>query len=101
MTEPNQLPAGSSTTEPGVPSLVEPLPDLDHDWVLPGRRLAAVAVLSIVLAVCISLVLLLPQPRHIAVPLCVSLIPLFVVALVAAVALAAAGKGVVPVAPLL
>jgi hypothetical protein len=78
-----------------------PTDDPDYGYALPGRKLAVVTVTSIVLAVLAIVVVFLPQARGIVVPLCVSLVPLFAVALIAALPLAVMGEGDVPVLPLL
>jgi hypothetical protein len=57
--------------------------------------------MSVVLAIFVVFAAFLPQLRAGVVPLCLSLIPLFAVALAAAVPLGAAGKGDAPAAPLL
>jgi hypothetical protein len=71
-----------------------------YGYALPGRRLAQVVVLSIVFAVFAVIAAFLPQARAIVVPLCLCALPLFAVALVAAVPLALAGKADVPVGAL-
>src|SRR5438445_21896 len=73
-------------------------PGASYGYALPGRRLAQVVVTSIVLAIIAAF---LPQGRALVVPLSVSPVILFGVALAAAIPLAAAGKGDAPGAPLI
>jgi hypothetical protein len=96
MTEPDEsLSFPVADPEPPTPK------DALYGYALPGRRLAVTAVTCLVLAFIGMVAVCLPQFRSWVVPLCLSLVPLLVVALVAAVPLAAIGKDDAPVAPLL
>jgi hypothetical protein len=97
MSEPEQLSTVPPVSEPEAPiqAVAHPI-DVRVGEALPGRRLALVMVVSIVLCVVGTIGILLPQAQPIAIPLCLSLVPLFAVALAAAIPLAALGKDDVP-----
>src|SRR5262245_17364265 len=99
MTEPDRLPIASPDSDREAAILVAPLPDTDYGYRLPGRRLAAVTVTSVVLAIFAIVAVFFPQARGVVVPLCISQIPLLAVALATAIPLAAAGEDEVPVGP--
>src|SRR5262245_16171430 len=80
--------------------LNQPPPDVAYGDALPGRRWAQVTVAGVVLAIFGVFAAFLPQARPVVVPLCLSLIPLFAVALAASIPLAAAGDGDAPPGPL-
>jgi hypothetical protein len=80
--------------------LLEPLTDTAYGYSLPGRRLAIVTVVCILLAIVCTVAPLLPQARPIVVQVCLALIPLIAVALLAVIPLASIGKGIAPVVPL-
>ena len=102
MSELERLPNHDAVADQETQSSLNPQPPHTcYGYALPGRRLAQVVVMSIVLAVVAVVAAVLPQARPWVVPVCLSLIPLFALALAAAVPLAAIGKGDVPVAPLL
>jgi hypothetical protein len=102
MIEPDQLPTAVPVSNEGLPILVAPdPPDTHYGYTLPGRRLAQVTVTSIVLLFFGLLALFVPQVRVAVVPLCLSMVPLFAVALMAALPLAAAGEEDAPTVPLL
>ncbi len=102
MTDPDQLATTVPVSDEEAPILVTPCPpDTSYGYALPGRRLAQVAVMSIVLGIFGIIATFLPQAGEAVVPLCASLVPLFALALAAAVPLAAAGKDDAPAAPLL
>lgn len=97
MTEPEEIPIVLPICDAEAPRA----PDHSYGYTLPGRRLAVVVALSIVCCIIAVIAALLPQAQSIVVPLCLSLIPLFALALVAAIPLAAVGKDEAPVVPLL
>jgi hypothetical protein len=100
MTEPDRpLPVSPAANEETL-SGVTPPPDADYGYTLPGRRLAQVVLTSLMVGIFGIAAAFLPQARPAVVPLCASLIPLFAVALAAAVPLALAGKDAAPVGPL-
>jgi hypothetical protein len=102
MTDPDRLAITVPVADEEVPILVTPCPpDASYGYALPGRRLAQVAVMSLVLATFCMIATFLPQTQAAVVPLCASLVPLFAVAVVAALPLAAAGEDDAPAAPLL
>jgi hypothetical protein len=115
MTEPDSLPPTFPSTAPDtteeVPILVASArparpagpagPDRRYGYLLPGRRAAQVVVISVVLTILGILAALLPQLEAGVVPICLSMVPLFAVALLAAAPLAAAGEEDAPVGPLL
>jgi hypothetical protein len=100
MTESNELPTTSSVSERPILSAPDTLA-AGYGYALPGRRLALLAVTSIVLSILGIIAAILPQARPVVVPLCLSLIPLLAVALAAAVPFALMGKENAPAAPLL
>jgi hypothetical protein len=101
MTAPDRLSTTSPISDDQAPSGTTPRPpDVSYGYALPGRRLAQVAVTSIVLGFFALVAVFLPQARPAIIPLCASLVPLFAVALAAAVPLALTGKGTAPVVPL-
>ena len=101
MTPPDPIPTTSlASDEP--PSPITPLePDISYGYARPGRRLAQVAMTSIVLAFFVLIAVFLPQARPAMIPLCLSMLPLFAVALAAAVPFALTGKGAAPAVPLI
>ena len=102
MTDPDPLPTTAPVSNKDVPILVAPEPpDASYGYALPGRRMAQVAVMSVVLAVFGTIAACLPQGQAGVVPLCLSVVPLFAVALAAAIPLAAVGEADVPAGPLL
>src|SRR5205807_10560951 len=102
MIEPEQLPTTVPVSDDELPILVAPDPrDARYGYTLPGRRLAQVTVTSIVILFFGLIALFFPQAQKGVVPLCLSMVPLFAVALAAAVPLAAAGEEDAPAAPLL
>jgi hypothetical protein len=101
MTEEEQIPTVEPISEEEG-ALLEPIPDdKSYGYALPGRRLAAVTVVSVVFTIFGIIAAFLPQARPIVVPLCISMVPLFAVALATALPLAAAGESDAPVIPLL
>jgi hypothetical protein len=75
-------------------------PETSYGYGLPGRRFAQVAMTSVFLGIFGVIAVFLPQARLAVVPLCIAFIPLFAVALVAAVPLAMAGRDAAPAVPL-
>jgi hypothetical protein len=102
MTEPDRLPttAPVSSDEEAILVALDP-PDTRYGYALPGRRLAQVVVMTIMLGFFGLIVLFLPQTQAGVVPVCLSMVPLFGVALAAAIPLAAAGAEDAPTVPLL
>lgn len=76
-------------------------PDTSYGFKLPGRRWAQLAVMSVLLAILAILAPFLLQARAAVIFVYLSLLPLFAVALAAAVPLAGAGKSQAPLTPLL
>jgi len=101
MSELGRLPNHDAVADQETESSNPQPPDTCYGYALPGRRLAQVVVMSVVLAIVAVVAACLPQARPWVVPVCLSLMPLLALALAAAVPLAAIGKGDVPVAPLL
>ena len=102
MSELERLPNHDAVADQETESSINPQsPNTGYGYALPGRRLAQVVMMSVVLATVAVIAACLPQARPWVVPVCLSLIPLLALALAAAVPLAAIGKGDVPVAPLL
>ncbi len=101
MLEPDQLPtAAPISSDEASPLTVPQPPDAGYGYLLPGRRPAGVAMISIVLGLLAVIAAIVPQARAAVVPLCASLIPLFAVALAAAVPLAMIGKSAPSAGPL-
>lgn len=73
----------------------------DYGYALPGRWLAQVTVICMVIVFLAIVTIFLAPARPWIVPICLSLIPLLALALLATVLLAEAGKEVAPLAPLL
>jgi hypothetical protein len=101
MTEPDHLPITPAASNQEAPTLAPQPPDTQYGYTLPGRRSALVVVTSMVLLFLVAIAVFLPLARPWIVPLCASVIPMFALALAAAVPLAAAGKSDAPAAPLL
>ena len=102
MTEPDQLPTPSPVVNEEAPTPVACCaPAMAGGAALPGRRLAQVTMTSLVLGIGVAVAVFLPQAREALVPLCLSLVPLFAVAAVAAILFAATGEDDVPALPLL
>lgn len=80
---------------------LDPSHDLSYGYALPGRRYAQIVVTSIVLCIVALVAAFLPQARPIIVPICLSTIPLFLFAALAAMPLALIGKSDVAMTPLL
>jgi hypothetical protein len=80
----------------GIPDHEQPGPtDTAYGYALPGRRFAQVCMSCLLLAAFGVIAALLPQAKPLAVPLCLAAVPLFAVALVAAVPFAARGADAV------
>jgi hypothetical protein len=102
MTEPERPLPVSAVSNDESRSPIPPQPtDADYGYALPGRRLAQVALTSLALGSLALFAIFLPPAQAAIVPLCVSGIPLFAVALAAAVPFARAGKHTAPAVPLL
>ncbi len=102
MTDPDRVATTAPVSNEEAPILVAPdPPDTHYGYTLPGRRMAQVTVMSVVLAIFGIIAACLPRGQAGVVPLCLSVVPLFAVALAAAVPLAAVGEDSAPVGPLL
>src|SRR5262245_42681065 len=103
MSEPGPLATTSPRHDDDTAIEVSPASyDIEYDfYALPGRRLAYVVLSDLVPRISAAAPLFLPLVRPIIVPLCLSLISIFAVAIVAAVPLAAMGDSNVPIKPLI